>query len=518
MPQTPNIPAFILILLAYNSFASEIEFTPKEKEWIKSHPVVEYGYEPNWEPYEVYESGVYTGIVGEYVKRIEELTGIDFQPIKNITWNESFEGLKSGRIKMVPSCGITESRKKLFSLTTPYLKDPFIICTRRDYEFIAGFQDLTGKTITVPKDYYTKEIIESRYPDIKILEAKNIRDCMDKVSFGEADAFVGSLGVVSYYINHKGFANLKVSAPTKLEDIEICMAFTKDWTILRDICQKALDQISLQERSRIRKDWISVRYEYAINWNRAFLITAIVVGAAILIIGLFYLWNRTLSKEIKAKEKLEKSINESLKEIKHQNEEKTILLQEVHHRVKNNLQIITSMIRLQASTSNNLEVHKHLQEASERIQAIALTHEKIYKSPDLSKISSEDYLKTLTDEIISSYQAQNRIKVIIDAKDLYIDLNIVVPLALILNELITNTLKHAYKPNEKGEINIEVKQTPTKIYFNYSDTGKWKEVSPDSNEFGTSLIEIFTEQLEGTYEVDKTDHGTFFKFKFVPKF
>lgn len=500
-----------------NLNAQESTFNNEELEWIKNHPVVEFGYEPSWEPYEIYDKGKYTGIVGEYVNRISKITGIEFKPIENITWEQSFQGLKDGTIKMVPSCAISEDRLKFLKFTDVYIKDPFIICTRREYEFVGSLNDLIGKTIVVPKGYYTYEYISKKHPKINLIEAETVKACLEKVSFGEADAFVGSLGVISYYINHKGFTNLKVSAPTNMEDVQIAMAFTEDWKILRNICNKALAQINTQERSRIRKDWISVRYEYGFNWNKAVKLILLILGVASIVITLFIIWNRTLSKQIRENNKLQHSLQNSIKEIKRQDNEKTVLLQEIHHRVKNNLQIITSMIRLQASTTDNEEVIKYLNDASERIQAIALTHEKIYKSPDLGRISSEDYLKSLANDIIRSYGKQDVIKTNVITQNLYIDLNVIVPIALILNELITNSIKHAFSSTEHPEVSIEINQTDHEIYLNYSDNGKWKESEIDSADFGTSLINIFTEQLEGTFTVDKLASGTFFKFIFTPK-
>ena len=147
------------------------------------------------------------------MKKIEAKTGINMIPIQGITWEESLQGLKSGSINVVPCCAITPERKKYLEFTEIYIKDPMVIVTRSDYDFVSDLEDFNGKTITLPKSYYTGELISADYPTIKILEKSSIKECLDHLSFGKADAFVGNLGVISYHINHNGYTNLKIAAP-----------------------------------------------------------------------------------------------------------------------------------------------------------------------------------------------------------------------------------------------------------------------------------------------------------------
>ncbi len=490
-----------------------ISFTDSEKLWIQEHPVVEFGYEPKWEPYEIYDQGEYTGIVGEYVQRIEDATGIEMRPIPDISWKKSLEGLKSGSVKMVPSCAIDEERKKYLVFTKPYVSDPLVISTRREYEFVSCLQDLYGHTVALPEGYWTTSLIKNDHPKIKVIEKPSIQACLEAVSFEEADAYVGSLGVISYYVNHKGFTNLKIAAPTRYEDIKIAMAFNKDWIVFRDICQKVLNSISIQESSRIRQDWISVRYEYGFSWSKALTWMLIIGGIALAALLLFYLWNRSLKKQVAEKTKMQETLKVSLDQIKKQDREKKVLLQEIHHRVKNNLQIITSLIRLQASTAENEEIESSLTDATERIRAIALIHEKIYNTSELNYISAQEYISALANDIISSFSDSKKVDLEIDCETSELDLKAIVPLALILNELITNSLKYGFKGKSTGKITIYLKDNSTTLTLNYLDNGQWLD-NPGSKNFGTSLISIFTDQLEGSYKLTKSVTGTQYDFEF----
>ena len=109
----------------------------------KKHPVINFGYEPNWPPYEIYENGVYTGISGDYIKMIELHTDIEMVPIPNITWQETISGLEQGNIKVAALAGITQERKKYINFTDPHIIDPLVIVTQTGYKFINFVTHLT---------------------------------------------------------------------------------------------------------------------------------------------------------------------------------------------------------------------------------------------------------------------------------------------------------------------------------------------------------------------------------------
>lgn len=196
-----------------------------------------------------------------------------------------------------------------------------------------------------------------------------------------------------------------------------------------------------------------------------------------------------------------------------QSDEKTVLLQEIHHRVKNNLQVISSLIRLQARETEDSKAKKIFEASVNRIQAMALIHEKMYQGEDLSKINLEEYLNGLAKDIFRSYFDETKIDFIIKSELEIIGNRTIVPLALIFNELITNSLKHAFINEKEGQISIIIKLDENDYFtLDYFDSGKWKE-KVKSTSFGLELIETFTEQLDGTLVRKSNEEGTYFKFK-----
>jgi two-component sensor histidine kinase len=196
-----------------------------------------------------------------------------------------------------------------------------------------------------------------------------------------------------------------------------------------------------------------------------------------------------------------------------QNKEKTVLLKEIHHRVKNNLQVISSLLKLQARESGNTETEEQLFEAVNRISSMALIHEKRYRTSDLARIDLAEYLNSLIEEIVASQANALEISVNVQSDIDHVSINHLVPLALIFNELATNTLKHGLSVRKTGKIEVSI-QSPNEqtTTMAYADDGTWK-TSEKGGGFGTMLIETFVEQLDGACELSH-ENGTRYQFTF----
>jgi two-component sensor histidine kinase len=204
-----------------------------------------------------------------------------------------------------------------------------------------------------------------------------------------------------------------------------------------------------------------------------------------------------------------KEINQKYQEEISRNE---ILLKEIHHRVKNNLQIISSLLRLQAADARNESVNEHFNEAINRIRSMALIHEKMYSNDDLSEINIQSYLTTLLGDITYSMNSDVEVSLDVTSEVSKIDIKSIVPISLIFNELITNSIKHAFKDKTSGVIQVNISFEGEKVLFKYSDDGKWK--FPDSSStFGFELIKTLVDQLDGTC-VREIESGTQYLFSF----
>lgn len=200
--------------------------------------------------------------------------------------------------------------------------------------------------------------------------------------------------------------------------------------------------------------------------------------------------------------------------IKKKNDANEIMLKEIHHRVKNNLQIITSLLRLQSSEIESEESKEHFREAIDRVGAMAMIHEKLYQE-DFARIELDNYIRSLVSSLMGNYAIdRDRVNFEVNVGHVSIDVRKVVPVALILNELVSNSLKHGSTENGSGiEILIQLQMENEYISMLYKDNGKWKNNSNEKS-FGLQLIDVLCSQLDGNYSLDKDDEIIYqFTFK-----
>ncbi|MGF1671946.1 MAG: sensor histidine kinase, partial [Balneolaceae bacterium] len=214
-------------------------------------------------------------------------------------------------------------------------------------------------------------------------------------------------------------------------------------------------------------------------------------------------------REISERKKHEEEIDQSLKE-------KQILLQEIHHRVKNNLAIISSLLELQKDGVDD-DVQEIFKETQSRIQSIALVHEKLYQSDTLAEINLSDYMSELTEVIASAYGSESR-KVTLEKEldNMFINITDAVPLGLIFNELVNNSYKHAFKGRNDGVLKIKLKKDDTHCVLSVADNGNGLPHGfriEEQQTLGMTLLTALTSQLEA--DINITSNGwTEFEIKF----
>lgn len=229
---------------------------------------------------------------------------------------------------------------------------------------------------------------------------------------------------------------------------------------------------------------------------------------------IFYLVRQFVGFQVRTQSALEDAnagLEHQYNLISAKSQENETLIKEIHHRVKNNFQIIISLLRMQSMEMKTDEGKTHFKEAINRIMAMSLVHQKLYTEKELSQIDLKSYIEELVHEIITYSNNEKEIKIEIETNVKGIDLISVVPLGLLINELVSNSLKHAFIENKENIIKIKIIDLEKEYQFDYSDNGSWKENDNSSSNFGIELIGILTEQLNGTKTLDTTN-GTYYKF------
>lgn len=219
--------------------------------------------------------------------------------------------------------------------------------------------------------------------------------------------------------------------------------------------------------------------------------------------------NEDLQKEVASRKLAEEQAKISIKE-------KEVLLKEVHHRVKNNLQIVSSLLNLQAGLIEDQVAIAVIQDSQHRVRTMAMIHEKLYQSQDLTSIDFVDYIRSLAVNLFYSYGIdRERIRLTVTADEISMAIDSAVPCGLIMNELISNALKHAFPQNRSGNLNIDLRKgtQPGMFVFTVADDGAGL---PDEANFaqpaslGLQLVHLLVNQQKGSIELDHS-HGTRYK-------
>lgn len=197
------------------------------------------------------------------------------------------------------------------------------------------------------------------------------------------------------------------------------------------------------------------------------------------------------------------------------NAENELLLKEIHHRVKNNLEIVSGLLALQSSQINDQGTKDAMQESQNRVNSIGIVHQKLYQGTNLGAIEMKDYVLNLSESILDSFGAEGKVTLELAMEQLDLDIDTAVPLGLIINELITNTVKYAFPNNQKGTLIIKLEKQPDNIlHLVVSDNGVGKSGITQGTGFGGQLISLLTHQLNGTMSEDNLNGTTvIFDFK-----
>jgi two-component sensor histidine kinase len=196
--------------------------------------------------------------------------------------------------------------------------------------------------------------------------------------------------------------------------------------------------------------------------------------------------------------------------------EKELLLKEIHHRVKNNLQIISSLLSLQTAVTMSEEASAILIDSQNRIKSMAMIHESLYKSSDFACIDFKDYVDSLVRSLACSYVTAQNIRIIKDIADISLDIDAALPCGLIINELITNSMKYAFKGSASGELRVSLTVNDDLYTLIVSDDGAGLPPGVDFRNtatLGLQLVVTLTGQLNGDIEILE-GKGTTFKITF----
>lgn len=303
--------------LIYTShLPNNISLNDKEKEYLQKKKIIKMCIDPNWMPLEKIENGQHIGISAEYIKLIEKKIDIPIKLISTVSWNQSLQYAKEKKCDILSLIMETPQRKTFLNFTKPYVKIPLVIATGINTTYIENFSLLKNKKIGIIRGYAYTEILKIKYPNIEFVDVENIEEGLTKLEREDVFGFIDSLTTLGYSIQKDYIGQLKIAGKFD-ENWNLSIGVRNDEIILKEILDKAIEDISTEQVQGIFNKWISINYEKSINY--AFLIKTFIF-LIVFILVIFLVYRQYLLK------KLNNKLNDKIKEEMIKNEEKNRIL------------------------------------------------------------------------------------------------------------------------------------------------------------------------------------------------
>jgi len=273
---------------------TEIELTPKELAWIKAHPEIRLGIDPEYAPFEFMQDNQYKGMVSDYIKLLNHRLKLNMQVVPNLSWSQVIKSAQVQNIDVLPAVTITAQRQGYLAFSAPYLNFQRVIVTQSDTPLISGLSQLTGKLVAVQEDTSNHEYLLQN-STIEPVLYDSLQQSILAVSSGTADAYIGNVAAATYWIRKLNLTNLKIAAPVSNQVQRLRFGVRQDWPEFISIIQKGLDSISARQHQSISEKWLSIEYDPGIDpsvfWKAA-------IGVFFLIAMVIF-WNILLNRKVK---------------------------------------------------------------------------------------------------------------------------------------------------------------------------------------------------------------------------
>jgi two-component sensor histidine kinase/ABC-type nitrate/sulfonate/bicarbonate transport system substrate-binding protein len=404
--------------------------------------------------------------------------------------------------------GLTKSNKNNFDefIYNPSPKKHFINLTHNEKKFIndnlifkVGFQ----KNNT-PIEFISKEGLYSGISkDILEYISQNtgMRFVYTPLS-SEQSKKVLQKNTIDFYIsnnkNHK-FMNFTIEEIHDEVNIikNISLSFETNNELLQTILEKSIKKLTSKQKEAILRKWIPKLIEKPFDWRIIWGVSSI-LGLAIII--LLY---KNVQQKKNEKKKLERQVKEKTNELNISLDEKSLLLKELNHRVKNNMQIIISLLRLQSDRTEDIKLQDAIITIQNRINAMSKLHELLYKQDTTISLDTYEYFEKLIDELNDSIDNDVDISLTVETE---LNIEQAIYCGLILNELVTNSLKYAFRDTENKKISINLKEEDNWITLTIQDNGKGYDQETTKDSLGLTVVKrLVDRQLDGNIAIDSSN-------------
>jgi len=234
-------------------------YTQEELNYLANNPRIPIGNNIQGEPFEfVDDQGIYSGMAADYFAFFEKRLGVEFQPVREQTWNEVLDLAQLGEIEVLSSAVSTANTRQYMNFTKPYLSFPMVLVAKQELNFIEHFNQLAGQTVAVIEGSWSHENMSRHHPDVNLLSVETIKQGLQAVQRGSAVAYSDNLASINYAIKHYGFTGLNVVGESRRR-FDLAIGVHKDNPLLFSILDKTLNAMSQEQHREIYDNWIQLK-------------------------------------------------------------------------------------------------------------------------------------------------------------------------------------------------------------------------------------------------------------------
>ncbi len=478
---------WLLLCLGGVSFDSEVtarqnnrlSLTDEELQYIDMHREVSVGVDPFFSPYEFIDTdGQYKGIVADYVELIEERTGLVFQVVEGLSWDEAYEMAIQGDIDVLPCVGVTSQRADFFLFSDVYMTYQRVILSRTDAPRYDR-NDLQDVVVGTQKNSSHSSFLSTE-ANVEATLFTTQDELLLALSYGDIDSAVTNYASSSYRLKMLGISNIKVDYVFDDHINEFAFGVTNDNQMLQSIINKALASITEEEKVLIRNNWLGI--EKKIDYTRIILGVAFVIIAAGLLVGIFIYWNHTLKIEIRRRKETESELIEARLSADEANQAKSRFLAHMSHEIRTPLNAISGHTYLLENTETSSVQNRYIHGIKSASYNLLSTINDIL---DFSKIEAGEVdveaVPMNVDKILDKVSAILAVKASEKNIGFHVKRDMNIPNELVgdptkVEQILLNFANNAIKFTRTGRVSIEVSlvrcyEHRCEVLFAVTDTG-----------------------------------------------
>ncbi|MBF0609703.1 MAG: CHASE domain-containing protein [Magnetococcales bacterium] len=286
----------ILLIMGANHASAALNLTLEEQEWLRTHPTIRHAPDPDYAPFESRNShGRIEGIAPDTLQRISQILGVRVETLPSDSWANSLEMIKNRTADLVTVATPTPERQAFLSFSQPYAIFPDLLLVRQDVKGHIRMDELAGKTLAGIKGWAINEEVQRVHPEISFRWLPNVKEAITAVSLGEVDGLLLNRATAGYWTQRLNITNLRNAGETPFT-YRLSFAVRKDWPLLQTLLDKALDQISSEEKRKIQSRWVYLKDEESRSWQPSWWWLS--SGGFIIVFGVVLLLNWRLRQQV----------------------------------------------------------------------------------------------------------------------------------------------------------------------------------------------------------------------------